>query len=68
MEQSMWIGADCTSHIILRMAFTSAKGIVPPKDVFKEMGVSDPSPALPDWVQSWINAEANRPWPPERRP
>jgi acyl-CoA thioesterase FadM len=66
IEQSMWIGADCTSHIILRMAFTSARGIVPPEDVFSVMGVSDPSPALPDWVQTWINAESRRPWPPQR--
>ena len=30
------------------------------------MGQPVDSPALPDWVQTWIAAESARPWPPQR--
>ena len=29
---------------------------------------AQPSPALPDWVQAWIAADAMRPWPPQVPP
>jgi acyl-CoA thioesterase FadM len=66
MEQSMWNGQDCTSHMVLRTAVTSAKGIVPPEEVLATMGRPTESPALPAWVQAWAAAEALRPWPPAR--
>ena len=66
IEQSMWRGADCTSHMLARSAFTSKQGIVPPGKVLAAMGLSPESPALPGWVQDWIDADAGRPWPPER--
>ncbi|MGB7268992.1 MAG: acyl-CoA thioesterase [Albidovulum sp.] len=64
MEQSMWRAGECTSHMLLRSAVTSAKGIVPPGEVLAEMAVVMESPALPDWVLAWIAADAMRPWPP----
>ena len=64
MEQSMWHGADCTSHALIRSAVTSAAGIVAPALVLDRWGQPAASPALPDWVQAWIAAEAARPWPP----
>ena len=66
MEQSMWRNDECTSHMLLRSAVTSAKGIVPPSEVLAALGQSVESPALPDWVQAWIEADAKRPWPPLR--
>lgn len=66
MEQSMWRGDDCTSHMLLRSAVTSEQGIVPPREVLKAMGREAASPALPGWVEHWIAAEAERPWPPQR--
>jgi len=66
MEQSMWKGGDCTSHMLIRSAVTSKAGIVPPKDVLSALGQPVESPLLPDWVQGWIAADATRPWPPER--
>lgn len=66
MEQSMWRRGECTSHLLLRSAVTSAKGIVPPLEVLAALGQSMESPALPGWVKAWIAADAERPWPPER--
>ncbi|MBN2630283.1 MAG: thioesterase family protein [Rhodobacteraceae bacterium] len=65
IEQSMWRQGDCTSHILIRSAITSKAGIVPPSDMAQAMGHDPQSPALPDWVQNWIAAEASRPWPPQ---
>jgi acyl-CoA thioesterase FadM len=64
MEQSMWKDGECTSHVLLRSAMTSRAGIVAPAEVLKALGQSQQSPALPDWVQSWIAADGERPWPP----
>ena len=64
MEQSMWRGDDCTSHMLLRSAVTSKSGIVPPSEVLVKMGETMQSPELPSWVQAWIAADAERPWPP----
>jgi acyl-CoA thioesterase FadM len=66
MEQSMWKGEDCTSQVLIRSAIVSKAGIVPPPDMARAMGIAAESPTLPDWVQAWINAEATRPWPPDR--
>lgn len=66
MEQSMWRGGECTSHMLLRSAVTSAKGIVPPAEILAALGQRMESPPLPDWVRAWIAADAERPWPPAR--
>lgn len=64
IEQGMWVAGECANHIVLRSAITSQAGIVPPERVLGAMGLAVQSPALPDWVQGWIAAEAARPWPP----
>ncbi len=66
LEQSMWKGDDCTSHMILRSAITSADGIIAPERVLAALGQPTESPPLPAFVQAWITAEATRPWPPNR--
>jgi len=66
IEQSMWKGGECASQILIRNAVTSAAGIVPPAEVVRAMGQPVDGPALPGWVQAWINADAGRPWPPVR--
>jgi acyl-CoA thioesterase FadM len=67
-EQSMWRGNDCTTHMLVRGAITGPQGLVPPADVAAAMGKPGESPPLPDWVAAWIEAEAQRPWPPESAP
>jgi acyl-CoA thioesterase FadM len=66
MEQSMWKGEECTSQQVIRSAVTSKAGIVAPADVLAAMAENIESPALPEWVQRWIEAESLRPWPPQR--
>ena len=66
IEQSMWTGrADCAGHVLLRMATIGPNGIVLPKEVIDEMGYDGSvPPPMPDWIQTWVQAEAQRPWPP----
>ncbi|EKD60519.1 MAG: hypothetical protein ACD_54C00695G0003 [uncultured bacterium] len=66
LEQSFWRGDDCTSHMLLRSAFTSKGGIVPPAEVLAALGQPVQSPLLPDWVSHWIAADQQRTWPPQR--
>jgi len=66
MEQSMWKDGECTSHMLIRSAVTSKEGIVAPAKVLKALGHPSQSPDLPGWVQGWIAADADRPWPPLR--
>jgi acyl-CoA thioesterase FadM len=68
MEQSMWKGEECTSHVLIRSAVVSKGGMVAPADLARALGVAPESPALPDWVTAWIAADATRPWPPGRQP
>lgn len=65
VEQSMWKGLTCTSHVLLRTAVVSADGMIPMKEAAAALDV-EASPPLPDWVTAWIGAEARRPWPPDR--
>lgn len=66
IEQSMWKGAECTSHILIRSALIGRgrAGIIPPVELARLVGMAEDSPALPDWVHAWIAADALRPWPP----
>lgn len=68
IEQSMWkTNGECSSQAVYRTALTNADGIVPTDRVRAALGLSaETAPDLPDWVQSWIAAEAMRPWPPSR--
>ncbi len=66
VEQGLWRGDECCTHMLLRYAFTSGAGLVRPAEVIAAMGHAPESPALPDWVRAWIAADAMRPWPPAR--
>jgi acyl-CoA thioesterase FadM len=63
-EQALWVRGDCASHVLIRSAATSKRGIVPPSDVLAAMGHAGAPPDLPLWVREWIAAESHRPWPP----
>ena len=66
MGQSMWVRGECTSQALLRSAIIQGKrGIVPPAEMAAALGLPEESPDLPGWVRAWIEADAQRPWPPE---
>ncbi len=65
LDQSIWIKGQCANQALYRTAVTGPDGIISPDKVLMEMGVKGQSPALPEWVQSWIKAEDSRPWPPK---
>lgn len=64
LEQSMWLGSECANQIVYRSAVTDRNGIVPTARILEAIGYSGPPPELPAWVQAWIDADAQRPWPP----
>lgn len=66
IEQTMWKqNGECANHAVYRSAITDSNGIVPTDRVIAAMGMADqPSPAMPDWVTKWLEAENARPWPP----
>lgn len=64
-DQSMWLGETAANQILLRAAFVSREGTIPPAEIAAALGIDGTSPAMPGWVQNWIEAEATRPWPPE---
>lgn len=65
MEQTIWLGNDCAVQALYRSAVTDKNGIVNPAKVFAAVGMDQPSPEKPAWVQAWIDADNTRPWPPE---
>ena len=66
VDQSLWQDDVCANHMLLRQAIARRdKGIVPPHEVARVIGIDPASPELPEWVNSWIDAEATRPWPPD---
>ena len=65
MEQSIWIGDQCAVQALYRAAVTDKNGIVDPARVFAAVGMDQPSPEKPAWVQAWIDADNTRPWPHE---
>ncbi|OOY30026.1 acyl-CoA thioesterase [Thioclava sp. F36-6] len=66
LEHAMFTkDGECTSHVLIRGAVTSKKGMIPPAQVLAEMGQDATSPPLPEFVTAWAEADHKRPWPPQ---
>ncbi|MEL6570204.1 MAG: acyl-CoA thioesterase [Pseudomonadota bacterium] len=66
LDQTIWVGDSCAVQVLYRSAVTDKDGIVRPRRLFDHIGFEGDRPVLPEWVQAWIDADATRPWPPER--
>jgi hypothetical protein len=65
LEQAMWRGETCCNNALLRTGVTSKGRLVPTKEIAMALGVEGGSPALPDWVMAWAEADRTRVWPPD---
>jgi acyl-CoA thioesterase FadM len=52
----------CSSALI-KVGITAKDGLVPVLDVTKAMGLENWRTDVPKWVNAWIEAESQRPWP-----
>lgn len=67
IDQQIWKqDGECANHAVFRTAVTDRNGIVPTAKVIAAIDSNAENKALPDWVQDWLEAEDNRPWPPQR--
>ena len=67
IEQSIWKkNGECAGHIVYRSAFVDKTGIINPDIVIESLGEKVERPSIPNWINKWIEAENNRPWPPDK--
>ena len=66
IEQGMFKqNGDCASHLLIRTAVVGNGKAIPTEKVLAALGEPDrASPAAPEWAAAWMQAEAQRPWPP----
>ncbi len=55
-------GEQICASALMKVCATSKDGLVPAAHVAEVMNVDMPVD-IPDWVQAWIDAEGQRPWP-----
>jgi len=65
LEQAMYLpNGECANHVLYRTAVLEKRKAIDPARVAEALGHETTSPPMPAWVQAWINAETQRPWPP----
>lgn len=56
-------GDKICSSAVIKIGITSKQGLVPANEVLVHMDKTDWGHEIPDWVNAWITAESQRPWP-----
>jgi acyl-CoA thioesterase FadM len=65
LEQSMWKrDGQCASHVVYRTAALEKGKMISPARIAEALNTSGTSPRMPEWVEKWVEAEDQRPWPP----
>ncbi len=62
-HQTMERDRRVCSAALVRTGVTARGGLVTVERVLEATGRAGWSPELPEWVQAWIDAESQRPWP-----
>lgn len=65
LEQAIYVNNTPATSFLVRTAVTEKGKILPSEQVLQEMNLSAWQPQPSPWVQSWIESEEKRPWPPE---
>ncbi|MEM7295027.1 MAG: acyl-CoA thioesterase [Pseudomonadota bacterium] len=66
LEQGMFKhDGRCANHLLIRTAVVSKGKAVPTAEVMEALDFDQASPQAPKWVKAWMEAEQQRPWPPE---
>ncbi|MEO1329871.1 MAG: acyl-CoA thioesterase [Pseudomonadota bacterium] len=67
--QTTYRGETPCSQAVLRTAVVAgSRGTVPTDAVAEALGAPEWRPETPDWIAAWIEADRQRPWPPEEQP
>ncbi len=61
IEQSIYRNGQQCTGALFRTGVTSKQGLVPPQQVFAQLGVAE-MPKPPEWVMQWDESDNNRPW------
>ena len=62
-QQEIYRGGEICTSGLLKAGVTSRGGLVPATEVVQAMGEPDWGNDIPGWIQAWIDAEGQRPWP-----
>ncbi len=61
MQQDLYRQGVQHTGGLFRTAVVSKQGIVPPQQIFEQMGLNW-QPTMPDWVAEWDKSDNLRPW------
>jgi len=63
MLQEILRAGDKCSSALLKVGIVSGDGLVPAPQVLEALDRGDWNPDMPAWIEAWIEAEGQRPWP-----
>jgi len=61
--QELWCEDQICTSALIKGGMISKDGLIPAPEVLLELPGLEWNQDLPDWVQAWIEAESQRPWP-----